>query len=362
MSAFSSSTQSVVSERIAMLRYIMIVGIVILHTPPYVPIAEIGPGLFDQVKAFFQNAAFRASVPVLTVISGYLLFRAGIDRDWRKLANKKARTLLIPFLVFNLGLLAAAYAAQRWLGISSSYQLIPFDAMTWLNAAFGLTGLPINYPLNFLRDLLALMLLSPLMGALLRKAPWSGLLAVCLIFLNNFDDAFVLRDVMPIMFYVGGMAALQKWDLLALDRGAAWCLGTFICVCVAVIYFRVANTNYLRIAAPFLIWPAASLLNGTRVGQWLASQSKFSFFIFVAHAPLLLVISMMYERIGQAIPYSIYWICTPVIVVVILSTIYSWALRHFPIFTSLALGVTILRPQRHSAAKPSIPIAGNDLQ
>lgn len=355
----ASPTQGVVSERIAILRYVMIVGIVILHTPPYVPIAEVGSGLFDQIKAFFQNAAFRASVPVLTVISGYLLFRAGIDRDWRKLANKKVRTLLIPFLVFNLGLLGAAYAGQRWLGISSSYQLIPFDSETWLNAAFGLTALPINYPLNFLRDLLALMLLAPLIGVLLRKAPWIGLAAVSFFFLNNFDGVFVLRDIMPIMFYVGGLAALRHWDLSALDRQAALCLGVFVAVCIAVIYFQIANTNYFRLAAPLLIWPAASLLNGTRAGKWLASQSKYSFFIFVAHAPLLLVMSMMYERTGQPVPYVIYWICTPVIVVALLTTIYRWALRHVPALCSLALGAKVSPSAPRHVARPSIEVAGN---
>ena len=77
-----------------MLRYLMIVGIVVLHTPPYVPVAEMGPGLFDFIKAFFQSAMFRATVPVLTVISGYLLFQSGLDQHWMRLAKKKTRTII----------------------------------------------------------------------------------------------------------------------------------------------------------------------------------------------------------------------------------------------------------------------------
>ncbi len=71
--------QQLVFDRIAMLRLLMIIGVVVLHTPPYVSVTEIGPGIFDFIKALFQNAAFRATVPVLTVISGYLLFRSGLD-------------------------------------------------------------------------------------------------------------------------------------------------------------------------------------------------------------------------------------------------------------------------------------------
>lgn len=317
-------------RRISMLRYVMIVGIVILHVPPYVPIAEVGSGLFDQFKALFQNAAFRATVPVLTVISGYLLFRSGIDQRWGKLVAKKTRTIVVPFLVFNLGLLAVAYWMQRWFGIAASYQLTPFDTWTWLDAAFGLTKSPINYPLNFLRDLIAVMLLAPLMGILLRKAPWPGLALVIAVFYNNLDGMFVLRDVMPIMFYIGGLAATRGWNLQALDRHAWSCLGIFVVACMAIVHFKVANTNYFRFVAPILIWPAMSLLSNTALGRWLASQSVYSFFIFVAHAPLLLVVAMAYQKIGSGIPYAVFWVGAPFVIVLALTVIYRLAMLCFP--------------------------------
>lgn len=338
-----------VFERISMLRYLMIVGIVILHMPPYVPIEEIGSGPFDFLKAYVQNAAFRATVPVLTMISGYLLFREGLDQQWMKLAKKKLRTIVVPFLVFNLGLLAAAYVAQRTVGITMSVQLIPFNLMNWLDAAFGLTRSPINYPLNFLRDLIVLMMLAPLFGIVLRKAPWLGLLAVSVIFVKNFDGLLVLRGIMPIMFYLGGMAALRQWNLLALDRYALPCLAIFLALCAALIEFRVANTNYFRFVAPFLIWPAAALLQPTRLGAWLQSQSKYSFFIFVAHAPLVLVLSMAYNKLGQAIPYPLYWCLAPVLVVAILTGLYRILMWACPGLFAPMIGA------KRPAAKPMLP-------
>lgn len=70
-----------IAHRIDLLRFVMIFGIVILHTPQYVNIADVGTGWFDLFKAFFQSAVFRCTVPVLTTISGYLLFKAGFDLD-----------------------------------------------------------------------------------------------------------------------------------------------------------------------------------------------------------------------------------------------------------------------------------------
>lgn len=338
-------------QRIAVLRYVMIVGIVILHVPPYVPIAEVGNGLFDQLKAFFQNAAFRATVPVLTVISGYLLFRSGLDRHWRKLATKKLRTIVLPFLVFNLGLLVAAYWMQRWFSIAASYQLTPFDASTWINAAFGLTKSPINYPLNFLRDLIAVMMLAPLMGVLLRKLPWLGLALVIVVFYNNLDGLFVLRDIMPIMFYLGGLAAVRGWNLQAMDRFAWPCLSIFVLTCMAIVHFQVANTNYFRFVAPFLIWPAMALLSNTAIERWLISQSPYSFFIFVAHAPVLLVLAMVYQKFGDSVPYVMFWICAPLLIVLALTAAYRFLMWSFPTAFSAIIGA-------RANARQSKPLLG----
>lgn len=324
------TSQKIVFDRIAMLRYLMIVGIVVLHTPPYVPVAEMGPGLFDFIKAFFQSAMFRATVPVLTVISGYLLFQSGLDQHWMRLAKKKTRTIIVPFLVFNLIVLAGAFGAQSMFGLRMSYQLLPFDLHTWIDAAFGFKNSPINYPLNFLRDLIVLMALSPLLGIVLRRMPWVGFIGVILIFFNNLDGILVLRDVMPIMFYFGGMAAIRKWDMLALDRYATSCLAALLVLCVCLVYYRIGNTTYFRYIAPFLIWPAASLLHSTRVGDWLKSQSKISFFIFLAHAPLLIVLSVVYQRLGNGIPYPLYWVAVPLIIIAILSLLYHVFMRFCP--------------------------------
>ncbi len=62
-----------------MLRFVMIRGVVLPHTRSDVPIAEAGPGWLDRFKAILQDAVSLASVPVLTLISGYLLFGSGLD-------------------------------------------------------------------------------------------------------------------------------------------------------------------------------------------------------------------------------------------------------------------------------------------
>jgi succinoglycan biosynthesis protein ExoH len=329
---------STVRHRIDMLRFLMIFGVVVLHTPEYVAITLVGNDFFSLTKAFFQNALFRTTVPVLTLMSGYLVFRSGIDQLPRTLAVKKTRSLLVPFLVFNLPLVLLVAMAELFTNVQTSYRLVPFDAATWRDAMFGLLHSPINYPLNFLRDMLVLMCLAPGMGWLMRNTPTLGFALVATVFLNDVDGSLVLRNLMPVLFYVGGVAACYRWNLRALDRFALPCAVVFVLLCAGVVHFRVANINVLRLVSPLLVWPASSLLLGTRVGDLCIRLNRYSFFVFVAHAPVLFGTWLVYKHAGGGIPYPLYWMAAPVLTTASLVALYHVGMRIAPDGLSIALG------------------------
>lgn len=303
------------SSRIAILRFILIVGVVVLHTPPYVPITDVSSEVFSLIKSFFQNAFFRGSVPALTFISGYLLFRSNLDTSPLKLYAKKARALTIPFLFFNLSLFVLMSIAG-----------MKIDGSLW-NAMFSISGEPVNYPLSFLRDMMVLMLITPLLGLALRRGSLVSVIGLSVFFMGNYDGTLILRNEMPIIFFIGGMAAYHNVRMDIADKFALPCLALFVGLCIAVLYFKMPNTNILRYAAPFLLWPAASLLHNTFVGRACERLSKYSFFIFCAHAPVLAATWMLYEKEFQSVPYALYWVCTPAITVALLIAAYKAAMR-----------------------------------
>jgi succinoglycan biosynthesis protein ExoH len=325
----SMSETDLTEKRIDLLRSLMIFGVVVLHTPPYVPIAQVGTTSFDLMVAFFQHAVFRTTVPVLTFISGYLLFRSSLDLQPIQLLQKKSRSILIPFLFFNLTLVALFVLLREGAGVTIGSTRLE-NTEDWLNATLGLTGEPLNYPLNFLRDLIALFIAAPLLGWFLRKAPWLGLGLLALVFYFELDGLYLLRDAMAPVFYLGGMAAILKWDMRGLDRYAAPLLVVFLGLCAGIVHFRVINTSYLQLAAPLFIWPAASLLVPTSVGAWLGKMSKYSYFLFLAHAPVLIAVAMIYKMFSQFIPFPFYWIVTPVIVTSIVIAVYNFCMRVSP--------------------------------
>lgn len=353
------SVEDQVRHRIAMLRFLMIFGVVLLHVPPFVPFAELSNEPFALTKAFLQLAVFRCTVPVLTLISGYLLFRSAIDQDPLRLARKKGKTILVPFLFFNLSLLAAALVLHHVVGLSLTDDIPPAGLRGWLDLAFGYSDSPINYPLNFLRDLLVLMLLAPVFGFFLRRAPWVGLVLVFAVFMNNLDRALLLRDVMAPVFYLGGLAAVRRWNLLAFDRFAWPALAAFLLACVWVIVMRVANTNYLRLVAPFLIWPAAALLAPTAFGRWTARMSKYSFFVFVAHAPVLLATWIVFKPLSRWVPYPVYWVLAPFVVVGSLVVAYRLLARYAPGLLGAVLGTPVEAQRRSKIAPAAVAQAGS---
>jgi succinoglycan biosynthesis protein ExoH len=133
--------------------------------------------------------------------------------------------------------------------------------------AFALRRVPLNYPLFFLPDLFILCLLAPIFGALMRRSPLPGVILISLVFLVDIDQGLVMRSEMPVSFCLGGYVAICKFDVRALDKYSVPCLLLFLTLCATIIIFKVENTTALRLIAPVLVWPAASLLIGTRFGR-----------------------------------------------------------------------------------------------
>lgn len=333
------SIQSNVSERITVLRPLLILGVVYVHT------GGVGDYLgwewnnpLEYLLAVFRNGFFRAGVPTLTLIAGFLLYRAGLDQAPKKLFAKKFRTLAIPFLVFNLLFIAIVLPLEILFGFTSHTSLLGSSFGKWLDHLFALRHTPFNYPLYFLRDMLVLVALAPLLGLALRKAPLIGLAVMAGVFLFDLDGYLVLRDTSALMFYIGGMAALYRWNLLALDKYAKPCALLVVVACLAAVALRTRDTTWLVMVLPFLIWPAAALLHGTRIAAFALKYSRYTFFIFVAHMPVL---SFAWEFVihhARFIPFPVYFLFAPLLTVAFLIGVYRLAMRHTPALLSFAIG------------------------
>jgi succinoglycan biosynthesis protein ExoH len=352
---------SQIADRIAILRPLLIFGVVFLHVPGQVDKPSLlGHGWFDYFTGFFQLGLFRGTVPTLTLIAGFLLFSAGLDLAPARLFKKKFRTIAIPFLVFNVALCLVAAAVQYRYGLVFMRNLVGVAAHDWLNALFGIKAVPFNYPLYFLRDLMVLIALAPLFGWFLRRRPLAGLLVVALVFATGLDGFLVRRDTSAVVFYLGGWLALAGRDLRAADRYALPCLLLLCLMCATLLVLRIDDNTLLVYTAPFLIWPAVSLLRDTAAWDRALSLSKYSFFVFVAHGPLLELVYRGYRRLVPVVPlpYEAFWFAGPVLTIGLLVATYRCAMRVAPRPFNAMIGAraaTGPRPARDDAQALSPP-------
>ncbi|MCA1407566.1 acyltransferase [Ensifer sp. IC3342] len=104
-----------VSSRIDLMRIVLVSGIVFVHIPfdPQTSPFLGAYGFLDRVRVYLGESLFRVGVPCLNAISGYLLFRRGIDSfDYRRMLTTKARTIPLPFLIWSGAFFVAVLVAQ----------------------------------------------------------------------------------------------------------------------------------------------------------------------------------------------------------------------------------------------------------
>jgi succinoglycan biosynthesis protein ExoH len=329
-----------ISMRIAMLRPILIMGVVLVHVSGDAGNStSMDHSIFNFVASFFQNGLFRGTVPTMSLIAGFLVFHANLDQYPGALFRKKFMTLVIPFVIFNLLCLAFMVATNALLGPvffifphsqNLLHQIVP--------SIFGFYDYPIDGPLHFVRDMIVTVGMVPLLGYMIRHAPVLGLLALVTVFGMNFDGYLIFRASSLILFYIGGVAAVHQWNLLFLDKYAKPGVALLLIICAVTTGLRFTDNTVLVITAPFLIWSSASLLKNTRIEAWAVRFSKYSFFIFAAHMPLLALSWWVTTHHIRWIPYPVYWLLAPIGVIAFLKIMYDVAIRIMPKAFNFALG------------------------
>lgn len=302
------------SSRINLMRILLISGIVFVHVP-HDP--ETSPflglyGFFDWLRVFLGDALFRVGVPCLSAISGYLLFRRGMSAfDYPATVRSKAKTVLLPFVLWNGTLFLAVLLMQR-AGVGVGYFPDLWNANTREIFSHGaaIEELPVNVPLYFLRDLFVCILLSPILSFFVRRFPLSTLGGLLIVTAwPDFSLYIVQKKSILFSFSLGIALALYKVDLKKLDPYAATITaGLFVATALLAtgLYFTGPEftfelnlmRNLLAVFGAIALWASSSLLIQSRIGQRLANTGSLSFWIFCAHYPILVMMWMVWNRSG----------------------------------------------------------------
>lgn len=171
------------SARIANASLVAALAVAFLHFA--VESGQSGLGL--PVRMLLRDLS-RFAVPYFFLVSGFFLAgHVGEEGWWRRETRKRVRTVLVPYLVWSLafGIFMLAAVAGPELCRAQAFDWSAW----WQSKRFLLVGLdlrepPLLLPLWYLRTLLLLVLVSPVLFGLVRKAPRTILGTLGLVYLS----------------------------------------------------------------------------------------------------------------------------------------------------------------------------------
>jgi hypothetical protein len=241
----------------------------------------------------------RSAVPLLSVISGWLVAPSVQRRSYRGFVKDKAATLLAPMLAWNLIAMTLVCGAAQMGWLRAPKALNP----GWvLNELFCLTGPnDVNVQIAFLRDIFVIMLAAPL---LVRLPSWGlGLVAAAagLWCLGGWSLFVLLRPQILLFFILGVLARRRDWAS-AVGRWPGWAAAGPFCLVgpgvVALSIWGQAWSNAhpaitaaldlgLRLAAAILFWRIATAIAPRPAGRALSALAPLAFLMFCAHMTMI---------------------------------------------------------------------------
>ena len=235
----SSSVASSHIDYITRLRFPLAVGIVFIHCAGIMPIWSQWTqlSLLQSLKWWLSSALPAPVVSVFFVISGFLFFRNYPHRwSWELYVDKllrRSRTLLIPYLFWNVLKFLTLWgenggqAFHKFFFREGGFNLfwgvhsIGTDSYGFCALPLGHLTTPVDVPLWFLRDLIIVVLVTPLLYMLLcrpRRAAISLLLMTCAYLLKAWPYVGGISCASVFYFSWGAFVALSGRDLLRVLR------------------------------------------------------------------------------------------------------------------------------------------------
>lgn len=301
--AFPDSSPAVqLSAAIGISRVLCILGVIYAHAWTGLDggqLAAADSSAQGLLRWVVMEALGRSSVPLLSMISGWLVLSPAWSRSYAAFLGGKVRAILLPMLLWNL-LAMAIISGGAFAGLLQAP--MPQSPLNAFDQLLSLTSPnETNVQMAFLRDLFVCMAMAPFLvrlpsGALAAvmtvAAVWSvsGLAfplllrpAILLFFAagmlirrGNLERR-AIRTPLPIAAMIFGALAIAKIDLAALQGSFAG----------AHPHAMAVVDLSLRFAAALFFWRLAWSLAASRAAAALLRLEPYAFLIFCAHLILI---------------------------------------------------------------------------
>ena len=222
---------SIKFQTIEWLRFVCAILVVQLHAT-FSPwdkreLYSFSDGICDCFRVLFSQGLCRVAVPIFFLISGYLFFlnlQEWEKKIWLKKVKRRVRTLVIPYLLWNIiAMLFTFFLLFRFWLLKGGEKP---DIVAWFDSIGGLasfycndTGSPFNYPLWFVRNLIILVIISPIIYYYVKKFRFWGLSILAILYMLDFWPSITGLESTGFMFFsLGALFSIFSIDFSIIAR------------------------------------------------------------------------------------------------------------------------------------------------
>ena len=328
---FMNTYSKRISTAISWLRFPLIFLIILLHCYSVVKLDGPRDTYFKAIYPFSLWLG-ETGVPGFFFISGYLFFLS--KKTYIQKLNTRIHTLLVPYLLWNtilLSLYLIAYAAGYPQSINyrsiAEYGLIDYIRLFWDRGTYDNGNfVPLLCPFWYIRNLLIMSLLSPLLYYIIRYGRVVFLVIVSVWWMMTYHNAFIPQTLL--FFSLGAYFSILRinpLEWITNNKKLIVSLFTIFAlsdIAMHTIYSTSINLQAHRLALILNI-PVLLLLADFCVRRGYTTQllPSAAFIVFAVHYPIVVLLrkfcASQFATSSDLTHIVLYFIC------VIIATIVS---------------------------------------
>lgn len=231
------------SSTIDLLRFPLAIMVMFIHmNPSVINLIDAdfsllsGRGILNVTEILLSHVLTTIAVPTFYLISGFLFFVNFQEWSWagyKKKMRSRVKTLLIPYILWNavpflllaISMLAGvflerysmdalqAYLSNSW-HIFYDYSVWGTTRINWLGDYLRMTG-PFDLPLWFLRDLIVVTILTPVIYYAIKKLKTILILVLFIAYISRIWTLLPGFHITAVFYFtLGSYFALNKMNII----------------------------------------------------------------------------------------------------------------------------------------------------
>ena len=311
MKKMSYKTDELLSRSVDLLRFPLAVMVLFIHTKGYadfnIEAMHANPlssySLFQFICIMLSEVLTHIAVPTFFLISGYFFFYKlkdwNVNVYWGKI-KKRFYTLFIPYILWNLILVLLRFVVAIIKGENANDFIFPYISDGWYSIFWNITkeiSGPINFPMWFVRNLMFLCLVSPLIYIYVKRLKIIGLVVLASLYLMRLHSPFIGIGFADLFFFaVGAYFSINRISFVDIFSKVRVPIGMLTLLLLGmVVWFGCKRTETGTALFPFyVLFGVCTAINiaSLLVGRFIILPNRFlansSFFIYASHIVYIL--------------------------------------------------------------------------